>query len=128
MSFRLNQFLLNRVKLITRPENGGIVAALNEGINVSRGNYIARMDADDVASPDRLMYIDFISFHLSRCVSLDNIFDQRRQYNFLREHSEVDIVGGAVEVFDSKLKPNSKSKAKVTLRHFPLNSIRNMTM
>jgi len=32
----------------------GIVAALNRGLRESRGCYVARMDADDVAHPDRL--------------------------------------------------------------------------
>ncbi|MBI1356294.1 MAG: glycosyltransferase [Acidobacteria bacterium] len=34
--------------------HGGIVAALNAGLAVAQGRYIARMDADDVARPDRL--------------------------------------------------------------------------
>lgn len=37
-----------------RTEHGGLVAALNRGIAESRGSYIARMDADDLAYPDRL--------------------------------------------------------------------------
>lgn len=34
--------------------HGGIVAALNAGLAVSRGTFIARMDADDTAHPQRL--------------------------------------------------------------------------
>lgn len=41
-----------RIKLITR-ENKGIVASLNEGIDVAAGGWIARMDADDIALPNR---------------------------------------------------------------------------
>jgi glycosyltransferase involved in cell wall biosynthesis len=78
-----------RVVLVTRTEHGGIVKALNDGIGVARGKYIARMDADDIASPDRLM----------------------RQLKFLCEHPEVDIVGGAVEIFGS----GSNTKTKVIL-------------
>lgn len=42
-----------RVIVLSRP-NTGIVGALNDGLAVARGEYIARMDADDVAAPERL--------------------------------------------------------------------------
>jgi glycosyltransferase involved in cell wall biosynthesis len=38
----------------TRADDGGLVAALNLGLNQARGRYVARMDADDVAHPYRL--------------------------------------------------------------------------
>ena len=43
----------SRIVLIDR-ENRGLVNSLNEGVNIARGELIARMDADDVALPDRL--------------------------------------------------------------------------
>ena len=43
----------SRVKVISRP-NTGIVGALNDGLDQCRGEFIARMDADDVACPQRL--------------------------------------------------------------------------
>ena len=43
----------SRVRLRTR-ENRGLVPTLNELIQMSRGTWIARMDADDVARPERL--------------------------------------------------------------------------
>jgi glycosyltransferase involved in cell wall biosynthesis len=42
----------NRIRLISR-ENKGLVASLNEGIQASTGQYIARMDADDICLPER---------------------------------------------------------------------------
>jgi glycosyltransferase involved in cell wall biosynthesis len=42
----------SRVHIISR-ENKGLVVSLNEGIQASRGKWIARMDADDVCLPDR---------------------------------------------------------------------------
>lgn len=42
-----------RIKIISR-ENKGIVHSLNEGVKLSQGQYIARMDADDVSMPERL--------------------------------------------------------------------------
>ncbi|WP_272670899.1 glycosyltransferase family 2 protein [Providencia sp. PROV147] len=35
-------------------ENKGLVYSLNEAIDLSKGQFIARMDADDIALPDRL--------------------------------------------------------------------------
>lgn len=43
----------NRIRLHTR-ENRGLVPTLNELIQMSRGTWIARMDADDIARPERL--------------------------------------------------------------------------
>lgn len=42
-----------RVRVLHQP-NGGIVAALNAGLALTRGRYIARMDGDDLAWPERL--------------------------------------------------------------------------
>ena len=41
-----------RIVLVERP-NDGYVSALNEGIKIARTELIARMDADDVAMPER---------------------------------------------------------------------------
>ncbi len=41
-----------RVIVISR-ENRGLVESLNEGIDLARGKWIARMDADDIALPHR---------------------------------------------------------------------------
>lgn len=43
-----------RIKVISR-ENKGLVATLNEGIALAKGDYIARMDADDVSLPERFV-------------------------------------------------------------------------
>jgi GT2 family glycosyltransferase/glycosyltransferase involved in cell wall biosynthesis len=42
-----------RIRFISRP-NTGLVGALNDGIAAARGEFIARMDADDVSLPARL--------------------------------------------------------------------------
>jgi hypothetical protein len=68
-----------RIRLSSGP-NAGYVVRLNEMLHQARGDLIARMDADDVALPDRFA----------------------RQVDFLRSHSEVDVVGGALELINSK--------------------------
>ena len=62
-----------RIRLVCR-EARGLVATLNEGIGLARGEWIARMDADDVSVLDRLS----------------------RQLDFLKT-SAFDFCGGAIE-------------------------------
>ncbi len=40
--------------VVIKQENKGLAHSLNIGIEISRGKYIARMDADDISFPDRL--------------------------------------------------------------------------
>jgi glycosyltransferase involved in cell wall biosynthesis len=50
----------NRIVLIDR-ENKGLPYSLNEGISIAKGEYIARMDADDISLPERFeKQIDFM--------------------------------------------------------------------
>lgn len=42
----------SRIKVISR-ENRGLISTLNEGLSHAKGQYIARMDADDIALPER---------------------------------------------------------------------------
>jgi len=49
----IESFNDNRIKLINQ-ENRGLTASLNKGINLSKGTYIARMDADDISHHLRL--------------------------------------------------------------------------
>lgn len=44
----------NRIILIENTKNLGLAISLNKGIDASHGEYIARMDADDIATKDRL--------------------------------------------------------------------------
>jgi hypothetical protein len=63
---------------VYQQENKGLVESRNRGCGLARGKYIAQMDADDIAVRDRLQW----------------------QIEFLERHSEVGVVGGAVELID----------------------------
>ncbi len=44
----------SRLKVLTNDENKGISFSLNKAIENSSGQYIARMDGDDIAAPERI--------------------------------------------------------------------------
>jgi glycosyltransferase involved in cell wall biosynthesis len=66
-----------RVRVHTHRANRGLIATLNEGLELAEGIYLARMDADDVAHPERLA----------------------RQTRYLDAHPEVAIVGSDARSF-----------------------------
>ncbi len=67
----------SRICLISR-ENKGLVASLNEGIAAARGIYIARMDADDIAKPERIakQYAYMQANKLALCGSAAETIDE----------------------------------------------------
>lgn len=67
-----------RIRLIHNETNLKLIATLNKGIEVARGEYIARMDADDISLPDRLA----------------------KQFDFLNANSKVGVLGCAVKLID----------------------------
>lgn len=42
-----------RIKLIEKPQNSGYTNSLNFGLSIAKGEYIARMDGDDISLPER---------------------------------------------------------------------------
>jgi glycosyltransferase involved in cell wall biosynthesis len=43
-----------RLKLVRNDDQLGLAASLNDGLRLAQGRYVARLDADDVAVPERL--------------------------------------------------------------------------
>ena len=70
-----------RIVLISR-ENKGLPYSLNEGIEIAKGEYIARMDADDISLPTRF----------------------EEQVRFMEENIEIGICGIWAEVFGENVK------------------------
>lgn len=60
----------NRIKIILNEQNQGLTKSLNKALQVAQGDYIARMDADDICFPQRFAkQISFMELHRD-CVAL----------------------------------------------------------
>ncbi len=58
------EHLDNRVILFKNEKNMGLAATLNKGIGLSKGEYIVRMDADDISVPQRIeLLVRFMESH-----------------------------------------------------------------
>ncbi|MGM9978892.1 MAG: glycosyltransferase [Clostridium sp.] len=70
----LKKYMLSdkRIKIIYNEKNEGLVYSLNKALEFSNGEFIARMDADDISKKDR--------FEI--------------QLKYLEQHSNIDIVAG----------------------------------
>ena len=75
-----------RVRVINQ-KNSGLPVALNQGISFAQGRYIARMDADDIALPNR--------FEI--------------QLAYMESHPEISVVGGQVALINSEGSPIGKA-------------------
>ncbi len=47
-------FCDSRIRYVKNSENLKLIATLNKGVDLAKGEYIARMDADDIALPDMI--------------------------------------------------------------------------
>ena len=50
----LNSYSDSRIRIVTNEVNLRLIKTLNKGIDLATGEYIARMDCDDIADPKRL--------------------------------------------------------------------------
>jgi glycosyltransferase involved in cell wall biosynthesis len=69
-----------RIVLVDNDNNIGLTRSLNKGLKLARGKYIARMDADDIAMPERL----------------------QKQVGFLESHPEYCLVGSYFQLYPSE--------------------------
>lgn len=76
----VNTYSDPRIRLVELGRNRGLVAALNTGLDAAEGEFIARMDADDVMHPDRLAI----------------------QMAYLSEHPDIDVVAAFVEHINTR--------------------------
>jgi len=76
----LNDYDGARIRLVRNEENIGLAGSLNKGLELARGEFIARMDADDISLPERFA----------------------RQVEFLDAHPEIGVVGTAYQMIDAQ--------------------------
>ena len=76
----IRSYIDERIKYFYQ-DHKGLPAALNLAIQKSKGNFIARMDADDVSLPNRLDI----------------------QLKYMNKHPDVDILGGQAYLIDECL-------------------------
>jgi glycosyltransferase involved in cell wall biosynthesis len=67
-----------RLKRIPLSENRGLAKALNTGIKYCSGEYIARMDSDDISASERF----------------------EKQTRFLKNNPDIDFIGSAIREFN----------------------------
>ena len=65
-----------RIKYIEQ-ENQGIAVTLNNGLDIAKGDYVARMDSDDISLPERF----------------------KKQVDFLDNNADISILGSWFEIF-----------------------------
>ena len=63
-----------RIVYLKNEKNMGVAATLNKGLAVAKGEYIARMDADDISMPERLdMQVAYLDAHPDAAVVGTNL-------------------------------------------------------
>ena len=82
--------LAGTLVLLVNVTNLGLTKSLNKGIKVAKGEYIARMDSDDISLPDRF----------------------KLQVEYMESHPEISVLGGAIQEFNDK-------DGIIGERHFP---------
>ena len=75
----INSFIDDRITVINR-DNKGLIYSLNEGLNIANGNYIARMDADDISANNRI----------------------EKQLSFLKKNKKVGVVGSYAKIINKE--------------------------
>ena len=64
----------SRIRLLHNERNLGLVATLNRGIELARGEFIARMDADDICHPERFeAQVDWFRQHPDAVMLATNV-------------------------------------------------------
>ncbi len=64
----------SRIKIVNQ-ENKGLVAALNNAVQVAQGEYLARIDADDIALPRRFEFQKKVLDNKHNCILVASNFD-----------------------------------------------------
>lgn len=69
-----------RIKYYKNEKNEGLIFSRNKLLDIAKGKYIAHLDSDDIALPERF----------------------QKQVDFLEAHSEISLLGTWMEIFPEK--------------------------
>jgi glycosyltransferase involved in cell wall biosynthesis len=84
----------SRIQLIQKPVNSGYTHSLNYGLQLAKGEYIARMDADDISYPERFAkQIAYLEMHLEVvvCGTTYKIVDNDKRITLPEHHEAIKI-------------------------------------
>lgn len=68
----------DRFRIVRKAEKMGFVKALNIGLEEAKGQYIARMDSDDISELDRI----------------------KKQVVYLENHEDISVIGGQMDIIN----------------------------
>ncbi len=89
----------NNIVVVELSENKGLAYALNIGIKHAKGQYLVRMDADDISHPNRV----------------------EKLVNWMNTNPIIDIAGSFIEEFDTDFK--SRKIVKYPLNHSEMKNL-----
>lgn len=95
----------NRIKYHRNRNNLGLTKSLNLGIKLAKGEFIARMDADDISFSTRL----------------------QDQVDFLNLNSDIYVVGGFAELIDEKGNKIGRIKEVLTYESIKIDTLFNVS-
>lgn len=81
----LDSFTDCRIVRLNNKKNIGLVQSLNKALSIAQGEFIARMDADDISLPERF----------------------EKQLDYLKKHPQVGVLGSAISQVDKRGRPIS---------------------
>lgn len=102
----INKFDDTRIVLLKNKKNLGLAASLNKGIKISKGQYIVRMDADDVCDLERFKkQLDYMNnnYKIDILGSLAKKFGDTKTSEKLAGYAEPDKLLKARLIFNSSL-------------------------
>jgi glycosyltransferase involved in cell wall biosynthesis len=83
-----------RIKIIEKPKNSGYTNSLNYGLKIAKGDYIARMDGDDISMPERFAkQINFLEANpdVVVCGTTYKIVGNDKKIRLPEKHDEIAI-------------------------------------
>lgn len=81
-----------RIQFVNNTKNQGIITVLNQGLAMCQGEYIARMDSDDISLPTRF----------------------EKQVKYMDEHPECGVLGTSIIIYDKENNKEYIQKQRIT--------------